>query len=138
MDHAPMTIEEYERRIPPWCSLRTAQEHVEEMLGCWSVTAGFAEREGNCKGCEFYAPQGVTRMESEKKLLELARDLARAKRDLAEKEKHLDWSRDYALRRWQEANAEDIHEHGQLQTVVAELERQLIETAQALEAQERR
>ena len=61
-----MTKEEYQALIPPWCKLRTVEEHAEVMLYCWSVTAGFAQKEINCslvgrdgalaEPCEFYNP----------------------------------------------------------------------------------
>ena len=64
-----MTKEEYQALIPPWCKLRTVEEHAEAILYCWSVTAGFAQKESNCsqegrvnddgtpsEPCEFYNP----------------------------------------------------------------------------------
>ena len=42
-------------KIPEWCSLHIL-EHCDGVGGCWSVSTGRIEKEGEscCKNCEYY------------------------------------------------------------------------------------
>ena len=45
---------EYQRAIPPWCSLKTTQEHIDHLLLCWGILYGGPQSQGigYCRNCE--------------------------------------------------------------------------------------
>ena len=48
-----LTVEEYEKKIPDCCVLRTAKEHCEILLWCWSLLGD--EDVTECgRECEFH------------------------------------------------------------------------------------
>lgn len=48
-----MTNDEYKKAIPSCCSHKTVEEHANNMLYCWGITAGFVQEQGEsyCDSC---------------------------------------------------------------------------------------
>ena len=48
-----MDKEEYQKAIPKCCRHKTAEEHLDVMMLCWGITAGFVQEKGEsyCKDC---------------------------------------------------------------------------------------
>lgn len=39
-----MNNQEYQQAIPHFCRHHTTQQHVDHLLGCWSITSGFVQK----------------------------------------------------------------------------------------------
>jgi len=50
-----MDEEEYQKRIPPWCYYQTIQQHMDNLMLCWSL-AKKPMIEKECRGCDMYEP----------------------------------------------------------------------------------
>ena len=51
-----ITEDSYQKAIPPWCFYKTAQEHIDSLLGCWTITSKIEAGESvwpkDCGFCE--------------------------------------------------------------------------------------
>lgn len=48
-----MNKEDYQKAIPSCCVHKTVEEHGDNMLYCWGITAGFVQEQGEsyCNEC---------------------------------------------------------------------------------------
>lgn len=55
-DEISVAIDAYQAAIPECCTLRTIDEHANELMFCWGLLSAMDEqREMNCTGCPMNA-----------------------------------------------------------------------------------
>lgn len=42
----------YQENIPACCELQTEEEHANILGGCWSISAGYVNKDSDCKYCD--------------------------------------------------------------------------------------